>query len=126
MGHMKAARQGTRSTTKKKDKEIKEEKEEEEPPLEPPQPHLERAKNHQVICAVIPAKKLKGLVCTDLPGKFPIESALKNNYLHFHHVYAPACARACVQAVTALTKIPLLTRIAQTLSTVNIWTEAII
>ena len=66
---MKAARQGTQSTTKKKDKEVKEEKEEEEPPLEPPQLHLEQAKNHQVVCAVIPAKELKGLVCMDLPGK---------------------------------------------------------
>ena len=66
MGHMKAARQGTRSTTKKKDKEVKEEKEEEELPLEPPRPHLERDKNHQVICVVIPAKELKGLVCMDL------------------------------------------------------------
>ena len=76
MGHMKAARQGTWSTTKKK-----EVKEEEEPPLEPPRPHLERDKNHQVIYAIIPANELKGLVCTNLPGKFPIESELKNNYI---------------------------------------------
>ena len=42
---------------------------------------------------------------------------------------APACARACAQAVTEHaeeTLTPLLTRIAQTLSTVNRWTETII
>lgn len=69
MGHMKATRQGTRSTKKKNEDKTKEEKEEdEEEPLKPPQPHLERAINHQVACVIILTNDLKGTISIDLPG----------------------------------------------------------
>lgn len=79
MGHMKPRRQGIRST--KLTKETKEEEKKEEEELELPQPHLERAKNHQVVCAVVATDKLKGTISTDLPGRFPFTSNMLNNYI---------------------------------------------
>ena len=57
---MKATRQGIRSTKEKEDEadiEVEtvnktDEILEDEPELEPPRPHMERAINHQVACAV--------------------------------------------------------------------------
>ena len=49
--------------------------------LEPPRPHLELAKGHKVACGVVKYKELKGLICTDLPGRFPFESSARNNYI---------------------------------------------
>ena len=89
MGHMKATRQGIRSTKKKEDeasnevetvnktdKIIDDNKE-----LESPQPHLKRAINHQVACRVITTSELKRTISTDLPGRFPFTSDLLNNYI---------------------------------------------
>ena len=81
MGHMKATRQGIRSIKSKQDEEkieveTVEEEENEEEELEPPRPHLERAINHQVVCAVIATSELKGTISTDLPGQFPFTSDL--------------------------------------------------
>ena len=82
MGHMKAQRQGVRSTKKKIDETTDEEDDDEnDPPLEAPRPHLERAVNHQVACGVIATSDLKGTVCTDLPGRFPFTSDMRNNYI---------------------------------------------
>ena len=89
MGHMKATRQGIRSTKSKQDEakvdvetvEEEEENETEEEELEPPRPHLERFINHQVVCAVIATSELKGTISTDLPGRFPFTSDLLNNYI---------------------------------------------
>ena len=80
MGHMKATRQGIRST-KKNNNNDNTETIDEDKPLEPPRPHLERAINHQVVCAVIATKDLNGTISTDLPGRFPFTSNLSNNYI---------------------------------------------
>ena len=83
MENIKATRQGIQSTKLKQDEEkievetVKEEEEE----LEPPQPYLERAINHQVVCAVIATSELKGTISTNLPGQFPFTSNLLNNYI---------------------------------------------
>ena len=87
---MKATRQGTRSTKKDNDKVVVEEeenKEEDEDILEPPRSHLERAVNHQVVCAVLHTKELKGTIGTDLPGRFPFTSDLENNYIFIMYDY---------------------------------------
>ena len=79
---MKATRQCIQSTKLKQDEEnIEVETVEEEEELEPPKPHLERAINHQVVCAVIATSELKGTISTDLPGRFPFTSNLLNNYI---------------------------------------------
>ena len=49
--------------------------------LEPPRPHLDRAINHQVVCTVIATSELKGIISTDLPGRFPFTSDQLNNYI---------------------------------------------
>ena len=49
--------------------------------MEPPRSHLERAVNHQVICAVVPTSELTGTISTDLPGRFPFTSDMLNNYI---------------------------------------------
>ena len=79
MGHMKATREGIRSTKKKEDEtdEIIDDKTE----LEEPRPHMERTINHQVACGVIATNELKGTISTDLPGRFPFTSDLLNNYI---------------------------------------------
>ena len=81
MGHMKATRQGIRSTKKKDDSNSEDDDEGEEPSLEEPRPHLDRSVNHQVVCRVIATSELKGTICTDLPGRFPFASDLNNNYI---------------------------------------------
>ena len=85
MGHMKAIRQGTRSTTKNKNDEQqndnKSDKDIDNFKLEPPHSYLELAKGHQVAYGVVKYKELKGLICTDLPGRFPFESSARNNYI---------------------------------------------
>ena len=89
MGHMKATRQGIRSTKKKEDEadievETVNETDEildDEAELEPQRPHMERAINHQVACGVIATSGLKGTISTDLLGRFPFTSNLLNNYI---------------------------------------------
>ena len=77
---MKATRQGIRST-KKNNNNDNTETIDEDKLLEPPRPHLKRAVNHQVVCAVIATKDLNGTISTDLPGCFPFTSNLSNNYI---------------------------------------------
>jgi hypothetical protein len=87
MGHMKAIRAGTQSTKNTKDKPTIEVEDvvddDEEPDLGPPRSHIETAKNHQVACGVIEIhqSKVKGLVRSDLPGRFPFTSNKGNNYI---------------------------------------------
>ena len=65
MGHMKATRQGIKSTKNKEDEAdivvetIKETDEiiDDKAELEPPRPHMERAINYQVACGVIGTKR---------------------------------------------------------------------
>ncbi len=77
MGHMKAKRQGIRLTRK----QIYINNDDDKPVLDPPRPHLERAKCHHVACGIIATSKLKGTVCTDLPSRFPFTSGMNNNYI---------------------------------------------
>jgi hypothetical protein len=87
MGHMKAIRSGTRSTKNTKNKPTIEVEDvindDEEPDLGPPRSHVETAKNHQVACGVVKAhqSEVKGLVRSDLPGRFPFTSNKGNNYI---------------------------------------------
>ena len=78
MGHMKATRQNSRSTKQSP------------PPVEPlalapPRSHTSRAQSHEVIaCGVVDLRDnhaINGLVCSDLPGRFPITSSKGNNYI---------------------------------------------
>lgn len=89
MGHMKAIRSGTRSTKNKDNRPIEVEAEDvvddadQEPDLEKPRSHIETAKNHQVACGVVEVQQseVKGLVSSDLPGRFPFTSNHGNNYI---------------------------------------------
>ena len=52
--------------------------------LEPPCLYTELNINHQVAFGVIDfdqATNIKGLVCTDLPGRFPYILSNRNNYI---------------------------------------------
>ena len=88
MGHMKAIRSGTRSTRSKPSTpppvvETVTDGDDNNPDLEPPRPHLETAQNHQVACGVVEVhqSEVKGLVSSDLPGRFPFTSNKGNNYI---------------------------------------------
>ena len=81
MENIKATRQGIQSTKLKQDEEKIEVETVKEEELEPPWPHLKRAINHQVVCAVTATSKLKGTISTNLPGQFPFTSDLLNNYI---------------------------------------------
>ena len=86
MGHMKVVHQDMRSTrgaasngnhsgSDDKSSEMK---------LEAPRSHIELGRNHQVAFDVVTLKKarnIKGLVCSDLPGRFPFTSSKGNNYI---------------------------------------------
>ena len=84
MGHMKAIRSNTHPTTRLTVKEndqkddIKDEDDGFVPILAPPQTQLECQKGHHVAFGLIDlskTKELKGLVSTDLPGRFPFTSS---------------------------------------------------
>jgi hypothetical protein len=79
MGHLHMIRKGIRSTTKPTISEIMNEELEPEPVLPPPI----RVTNRQHIVAVdiIPFEELKGIIATDLPGRFPTTSAQGNAYV---------------------------------------------
>jgi hypothetical protein len=89
MGHMKAIHSGTRSTKDKNKQPIKVavedviDADDEAPELERPRSHIETAKNHQVACGIVEVKQseVKGLVSSDLPGRFPFTSNHGNNYI---------------------------------------------
>ena len=92
MGHMKAIRSNTRpttrSTTKAKNNDEKDITKDEDdgsvPVLAPPRTQLERQKGHHIAFGLIDLskeKELKGLVSTDLPGRFPFTSSKGNNYI---------------------------------------------
>ena len=86
MGHMAAIRQNVRST---KDT-IPSPSSDPDQPLEPPRPHTALAVNHQVACGVVDlqqARHIQGLVCSDLPGRFPFTSAKGNNYIFVLYDY---------------------------------------
>jgi hypothetical protein len=79
MGHMHMIRNGIRSTTKPTINEIMTEELETEPQLEPPQ-HITNQQHH-VGVKIIAFEDLKGIIATDLPGRFPTTSGQGNSYV---------------------------------------------
>jgi hypothetical protein len=79
MGHLHMIRKGIRSTTKPTISEIMNEELEPEPVLPPPIRITNR--QHTVAVDTIPFEELKGIIATDLPGRFPTTSAQGNAYV---------------------------------------------
>ncbi|OEU07083.1 hypothetical protein FRACYDRAFT_198400 [Fragilariopsis cylindrus CCMP1102] len=79
MGHLHMIRKGIRSTTKPTISEIMNEELEPEPVLPPPIRVTNR--QHTVAVDIIPFEELKGIIATDLPGRFPTTSAQGNAYV---------------------------------------------
>jgi hypothetical protein len=79
MGHMHMIRKGIRSTAKPTINEIMNEELEPEPQLEPPR-HITNRK-HLVGVETIAFEDLKGIIATDLPGRFPTTSGQGNSYV---------------------------------------------
>ena len=49
--------------------------------------HFADGESHQVACGIIATNDLKGTVCTDLPGRFPFTSDMRNNYIFLMYDY---------------------------------------
>ena len=86
MGHMKAVRQGTRTTkiSTSSTTTSADDNEDTNLPLETPRSHIKLSKDHQVAFGVNDldqARHIKGLVCTDLPVRFSYASRNRNNYI---------------------------------------------
>jgi hypothetical protein len=71
-------RKGIRST-KPSINDIMNEESDPEPPLEPPRPIHNR--EHNVEVTTIAFEELKGIMATDLPGRFPTTSGQGNSYV---------------------------------------------
>jgi hypothetical protein len=78
MGHVHMIRKGIRST-KPTVNEIMNEEIDPEPPLEPPRQINNR--EHNVEVTTIAFEELKGIMATDLPGRFPTTSGQGNSYV---------------------------------------------
>ena len=48
---------------------------------------MDRAKGHHIVCYVVNLHQLKGIISTDLPGRFPFPSDLLNNYIFVLYDY---------------------------------------
>jgi hypothetical protein len=72
MGHMHMIRKGIRPTNKPTANEIMNEEIDPEPPLDPPRQINNR--EHNVEVTTIAFEELKGMMATDLPGRFPTTS----------------------------------------------------
>ena len=48
-------------------------------PLDPPQSHIDQ--KHEIGVSAFQLGGLDGLICTDLPGRFPFISSRGNNYI---------------------------------------------
>jgi hypothetical protein len=79
MGHMHRLRQGIRSSTKITMANMMDEAMAAEPQLDPPRGHIDR--KHYVGVNAVKFEDLKGIISTDLPGRFPITSARGNAYV---------------------------------------------
>jgi hypothetical protein len=79
MGHMHMIRKGIRSTTKPTIIEIMNEELEKEPELDLPQQITNR--QHTVGVTTMNFEKLKGIIATDLPGRFPTTLGQGNAYV---------------------------------------------
>ena len=76
MGHMTNIRGGVRSTKLNSPHHT-----------EPPRPHLDRHMGHQVMATAFATSDLKGLISTDLAGRFPFQSFKGNNYVFLLYDY---------------------------------------
>jgi hypothetical protein len=79
MGHMHRIRKGIRPSAKVSTDDMMQEAMEAEPPLEPPRGNIDRG--HFVGIDAVKFETLKGIISTDLPGRFPITSAQGNAYI---------------------------------------------
>jgi hypothetical protein len=79
MGHMHMIRKGIRSTTTPTINEIMNEELAPEPQLDPPR-HITN-RQHYVGVETIAFEELKGIIATDLPGRFPTTSGQGNAYV---------------------------------------------
>jgi hypothetical protein len=79
MGHMHMIRKGIRSTTNPTINEIMNEESTPEPQLDPPR-HITN-RQHYVGVETIAFEDLKGIIATDLPGRFPTTSGQGNAYV---------------------------------------------
>ena len=58
---------------------------EDQPPLDPPVHNLDMT--HSVGASVFPLEDLKGMICTDLPGRFTLNSSRGNCYIFVLYDY---------------------------------------
>jgi hypothetical protein len=79
MGHMYMIRKGIRPTNKQTNNEIMNEEIDPEPILDPPR-HINN-REHYVGVTIISFEELKGILATDLPGRFPTTSRQGNSYV---------------------------------------------
>jgi hypothetical protein len=79
MGHMYMIRKGIRPTNKPTVNEIMNEEIDPEPILDPPR-HINN-REHYVGVTIIAFEELKGILATDLPGRFPTTSGQGNSYI---------------------------------------------
>ena len=85
-GHMHRTRQGVQSTRRNKDKDkaAKEELEDLNPPQE-----MCAAEEAEMFCFAALADTREGVIYTDLPGPFPIESFRQMKYIFVCYAYQP-------------------------------------
>jgi hypothetical protein len=79
MGHMHRIRQGIRPSTKITMDALMQEETTAEPNMDPPRGNIDR--KHYVGVNAIKFEDLKGIISTDLPGRFPLTSARGNAYV---------------------------------------------
>jgi hypothetical protein len=79
MGHMHRLRQGIRPSTKITKDNLMQEELTAEPKMDPPRGNLDR--QHYVGINAVKFDDLKGIISTDLPGRFPLTSARGNAYV---------------------------------------------
>jgi hypothetical protein len=79
MGHMHRIRKGIRPSAKVQIEQLMQEESEHEPTLAPPRGNIDR--KHFVGVNAVKFEDLKGIISTDLPGRFPITSARGHAYI---------------------------------------------
>jgi hypothetical protein len=87
MGRMKATRQGLRSTRKQPAEPDPTLDTEDDDHLSAPDSNATRRREHAVGAATFQLDELTGLICTDLPGRFPFISSRGNNYIFVLYDY---------------------------------------
>jgi hypothetical protein len=78
-GHMHRIRQGIRPSTKITIANMMTEESAAEPNMDPPRSNIDR--KHYVGVNAIKSEDLKGIISTDLPGRFPLTSARGHAYV---------------------------------------------